>query len=375
MRFLALFIGVVLALAAGTLQAVEPQTDAAGAAIDYIRTQQNADGGFVGFGDESSAGVTIDATFALVAADVDPANVTDNGHSPLDYLETQAAAYAMDPGSAAKLAYAVSLTGRDTNSFGGTDLNAIMADGYDAGTGKYGIDLFDHVFYLFALDATNEPVPESALDYLRSVQLDDGGWEFDAGFLSDTNTTAMVVQALIAAGVEPADPVIGDALAYFASTQAETGAFAFLADTEPDAQSTALVIQALIAAGAHLDGWAVGDATPMDALLPFQNPDTGAFQFAGEDSPFATYQVVPGTLLAPFPALESLPDGGPVATATETESDDEPATPTPEPTVEAPVALPDTGTGSGGTATPWAVLALLGVGVAAGAGGLALRRR
>ena len=101
MRIIALLAaGLLLLAGASVTWAVEPQTGAADAAVDYILSQQNADGGFVGFGDESAPGVTIDAGVALCAAGVDPTTVETGGNSPFDYLEAQAEEYAADAGSA-----------------------------------------------------------------------------------------------------------------------------------------------------------------------------------------------------------------------------------------------------------------------------------
>ncbi len=377
--FTLLATGLLLLAGASTTWAVDPQTDAANRAVDYILSQQNSDGGFIGFGADSAPGVTLDAVFALIAGGVDPVGVTTDGASPADYLSSQADTYSVDAGGAAKLMLGVIRMGLDYTDFGGTngglDLPSVL-EGHlseDPADGIYGFDLFDQAFSVLALTAAGEALRDSSVDYLRSLQLDDGGWEFDEGFASDSNSTAMAVQALLAAGVASDDPTIEDALGYFASIQDASGAFAFFADTDSDAQSTAMVIQALVAAGEDLDGWAIDDATPMDALLTFQNPETGAFQFAGEDSPFATYQVVAGLLMAPFPDLQTLPDGEP---APDCCVDPTQPSSTPAATAVQPDALPDTGGGSAGGTTPWWILAaLMGSAAAAGAGAFAVRRR
>ncbi len=88
---------------ATTSLAATPQHDAATQALDYIRTLQNADGGFPANGSDSSAGGTLDAMLAFTAAGVDPGGVRKDGRSPLDYLATQADAYAVSADHAAKL--------------------------------------------------------------------------------------------------------------------------------------------------------------------------------------------------------------------------------------------------------------------------------
>ena len=372
---------IVAALSfATTTQAVGPETEAANTAVAYMRTLQNADGGFPGFGEESSPGTTLDAVFALVAAGVDPLDVTTDGNSPADYLAANADTYSADAGGAAKLMLGVVLMGLDYTDFGGTngglDLPSVL-EGHlaeDPATGVYGLDLFDQAFYLLALTAAGEPIRPAAVDYLASLQLDDGGWEFGPEFGSDTNTSAMAVQALLAAGVSPDDAVVERAVEYLHSAQHDSGGFGFLAGLEPDAQSTAFVIQALVAASEEIGPGGPWErvATPLAALLSFQNSETGAFQFEGVDSPFATFQSVPGLMLAPFPDLESRIVEEPIATSTPRSRPTEvEATSTP-----APLVLPPAGGGPSDTVTWWPVALLIVAGAgAAGAAVLARRPR
>ncbi len=370
----------VMLLAAGVVAATaaEPQTEAANAAVGYIFSLQNPDGGFPAFGEESSPGSTIDAVFAFVAAGESPTPVFNKGPSPIDYLSAQAEAYASDPGAAAKLTLGIALLARDPSigidpaNFAGLDLLSMMSESFDPATGSYGLDLFDHAFFMLALAAADEPVPATAAEYLRSVQQDDGGWEFVAGQGSDSNTSAMALQALIASGTGPGAPAVAEGLGYLRTAQNDDGGFGFLPGEDTDPNSTALVIQALVAAGQDIDAggpWAPGGHTPLDGLLAFRSAGTGAFQYGGDDSPFATYQAVPALMLAPFPDLETRIVQGPTPIApTVVEA---PATPTS--TAATPV-LPSSGSGQreGDGGSWWVVAALLTAG--AGAVGLAVAR-
>ncbi len=394
-RIMILAAVIALALSVTLAAAAEPETEAANAAVDYIVSLQNPDGGFPAFGEESAAGSTIDAVFALVAAGLDPLAVTADGNSPADYLESQAAEYAEDPGAAAKLALAVSAMGLDPADFGGVDLLAILDESFDADTGSYGLDLFDEAFYVLALNRAGEPVPAGIALHLEEVQQSDGGWEFLPGDGSDTNTTAVALQAFLAAGdvgiVHPLTPPPGRALDYLHEAQNADGGFGFLPGEDSDPNTTPFVIQALIAAGEDIDvggPWAPGGVTPLEGLLSFWNPETGAFQFFGEDSAYATYQVVPALMLAPFPSLQTMPDGeAPPASPTPTNSPTPASSPTPTatatispvatttPSDETPSALPSVGGGSSGSRASWWVLTALLAGCAgASAVGLAARR-
>jgi hypothetical protein len=231
--------------------------------------------------------------------------------------------------------------------------------------------------------------------HLEEVQQSDGGWEFIPGDGSDTNTTAVALQALLAAGevgiVHPLTPPPGRALDYLHESQNADGGFGFLPGEDSDPNTTAFVIQALIAAGEDIDAggpWTPGGVTPLEGLLSFRNAETGAFQFFGADSAYATYQVVPALMMAPFPALETMPDGeAPPASPTPTNSPAPVSSPTPAatptlspiatatPAEETPSALPSVGGGPGdGQASGWALAALLAGCAGAATIGVAARR-
>jgi hypothetical protein len=125
----------------------------------------------------------------------------------------------------------------------------------------------------------------------------------------DTNSTALALEGLAAEAALPtsvssaaltflADGQDADAgWSYFPNTVATPGA------TDPD--STALVVQALVAAGASPTGdpFDKGPANPVSILTSFQLA-SGAFYFPPAPSPanvVATYQAVPALVGLPFP--------------------------------------------------------------------------
>jgi hypothetical protein len=375
---LALLAGVVISHTAAS--AAEPQTQAANAAVHYIEGLQNADGGFPAFGTDSSPGSTIDAVFALIAAGVDPATVTNGGNSPTDYLASQAAPYSADAGGLAKLALCVRLVGLDVTSFGGVNLLGAVDAHFDDATGTFGENIFDQALSILAggtfLSSPNASRLLAAVEHLRSAQQPDGGWEFSVGAGSDSNTTALALQALLAGHVGTGNAEIVDGVAYLHTVQNVDGGFAFAPGSDSDANSTALVIQALAAAGQNIDAhgtWDRGGHTPMDALLSFRDSTTGAFQYGGEDSPFATYQAVPALMLAPFPDLQTRVLVGPTPIAptvvTVTPPTIDIVTPTP------PAVLPGAGGAPRSGNEPWwPIAALAAAGLAILAGGVAVRR-
>jgi hypothetical protein len=154
----------------------------------------------------------------------------------------------------------------------------------------------------------------------------------------------MVLQALLARdwGWDTTN-LTAEALTYLRSVQSDDGGFGFLLGADSDPNSTALVIQALVAAGEDIEArgpWDRAGGPPLDALMSYFNSDTGAFQYAGTDSAFATYQAVPALMLAPFPTLETV-RGGPSSGTPTAVPDLPPVQPTPTPSM----VLPITGSG------------------------------
>lgn len=308
---LSLVLGLILLAApatAFTQEASPVADDAVERAAAWLLAQQAPDGGFVGFAGSSDVGVTVDAVIALAAAR--NAGITVDLAPALAFLEENALVYAQTgPGQAAKLALGVAAAGGDPHDVNGVLPLTIVE--VSASRGMVGFSIFEHVYGVLALVASDRPVPATALDVLREAQLDDGSWSFDgtkeAG-AGDTNTTALVIQALVAAG-QGDDPMVAAALQYLASVQADSGGFPYQPgeSVEADANSTALAVQAIIAVGQDpaSDAW----RNAAGALARFQNP-SGAFRYADDqpdDNLFATVQALPAIAGQPFPILPAVP--------------------------------------------------------------------
>ncbi|MDI6857792.1 MAG: prenyltransferase/squalene oxidase repeat-containing protein [Dehalococcoidia bacterium] len=335
-----LAVAAVMAAGYSFVIAATPEQDAAEEALDYIRGLQNADGGFPDFGAGSSPGATLDAVFAFAAAGIDARTVTSGGNSPVDYIEGQAASYSGVAGAAAKLVLGLIALGEDPRDFAGVDFVEKMESYFDAGS--YGDGVFDHCLYMLARSKLGLSPAAGSVNHLKSKQMAEGCWEYGDGWGCDTNTTSLAIQALVAADVSPSDSAIEDALDYLAAAQNNDGGFPYLIPSDSDANSTAFVIQALVAAGENIDAggpWEKQGNTPMEALLAFQNPVTGAFTYGGVDSAYATYQAVPALLLRTYSLPTATPQEEtatpkptktptPVMTATET--------PSPQPVIAPP---------------------------------------
>lgn len=278
------------------------------AATDWLMGQQQDDGGFPGFSGESDPSITIDAIFALVAAQVAGVDTGDSIERAVAYLESGEVALVFaqtGAGQAAKLVLAVVATGGNPRDVAGVDALSLLEQGPDPDTGLYGTGVFDHAYVILALSAAGADVPTEAIDALASTQGPEGGWAFDGMTTegaADSNTTALVVQALVAAG-EADNPMTQDALTYLGSAVADTGGAVFQpgTGTPPDTSSTSFVVQALIAVGEDPASEDWGDVA--SALAEFQN-ESGAFHFNPDDTTdniFSTVQAIPAAAGAALP--------------------------------------------------------------------------
>ena len=156
----------------------------------------------------------------------------------------------------------------------------------------------------------SETLPVSATEVLKDLQLPNGGWDWASGFGADTNDTALALQALIAAGEPVTSTSVVSGLNFLASAQNVDGGFTYqpgsLYGSESDTNSTAYVVQALLAAGEDPGPgtWTISDTNPISYLLSMQLAD-GSFEwqpgFGGNQ--YATQQAIPALLGRPVPIL------------------------------------------------------------------------
>lgn len=298
-----LALGLVLSAAAPMAQS----DDALSRALGWIETQQQPDGGYSnGFTSGSDVGTTADVILAVAAAGRTSSFWEAGASHPAEYLEAQLGVGAVSgPGLAAKVALAALALGRDPRDFGGVDLVAAVREGYDPSLGLFGGGTFDSALCVLALSLAGEPLPEDALAGILATRLEDGSFAFNGDTTpggGDSNTTALVVQALAAAGAaEEIAPSIG----YFRQTQNADGGWTYQKPSafgeETDANSTALVMMALASAGEDPQEW--GD--PTGALIALQT-ESGAFSFLastpGDNMP-ATVQAIPALAGVGYPEL------------------------------------------------------------------------
>jgi hypothetical protein len=262
----------------------------------------------------------IDAVWAAILADRDVAvavgGVDDPGRLArvillAEVLGEDPRAVGAAPGDdlVARLEATRRTTGADEGLFGAADP---LYDG-----------AFRQGYALAALVAAGAAPDATAVQWLLGQQClgaDEGAWmpyradtsvpcAFDGALYvgPDTNATAAAITGLDAVG--QGAEAVGSALDWLDSAQEPDGGWAQLAGFGTDPNSTALVIQALLAVDeAGSARFADQGATPLAALLSFQlgctSPaaDQGAFTFPGSnDAPnsFATVQAVPAAAGVP----------------------------------------------------------------------------
>jgi hypothetical protein len=321
-----------LALAAATLSvlasawpavAFAPETTAATKAIDWLRTQESTDG-TVG----ADATRTEEAIVGLTANGATVTSFSSNGNTPIDSLRVHIATEEKTAGNIGNLVMAVSAVGMSATAFAGRNLLQDLQCRYDAASGVYNTQVFNDALAVMALPSGSAPT--KATTFLIDQQQADGGWEFQAGFGSDTNTTAVVVMTLLSAGNLPSTAQ-ARALAYFKLHQKSSGGFEYSAPFAPpgdsDPNSDALVIEALLATGQDPTAatWSLDGKNAVNDLLSFQYSSGGfGFERPGSSASSApdaasTTQALPALAAKFLPIRRTegvLPSGCSTATAT-----------------------------------------------------------
>jgi hypothetical protein len=287
-------------------------------ALAYLHTKQLPDGSIEGWTPDTADDFTTIKTVIALAAAQYPVSVLTSVSSttPLDYLATVAVTYTHDasgtlfPGRAGMLAVAAVAGNEDPYDFGGMNVVHELAATHHAATGAYSTTASqgstsgaagttNQLWAILGLAAAQETVPMSAIGFLIGLQEPDGGWGWGAG-LSDVDTTALVVQALIASGnIGPTDAEIQEGLDFLRNAQAASGGWEAWGSLSAD--STAAVIQAVVAAGytPATESWAAASGrTPHDDLVNLQAPD-GSFSY----NALGTAHAVAGLAEAPLPIL------------------------------------------------------------------------
>ncbi len=283
----------------GDAQVAVTQTVAALSGLDWLAARQViTDGGY------GSARDSVETLLAIGANHLDGSawRASTSAPSLAGYLAAYGAAYSRTGvGAAGKLA--VALSGAETCL---PALTVTPQAVFSPTLGAYSGDTGQNSFAILGALALSETVPAAALNSLRSAAQSDGAWEWSPGWGVDANATGLAIQALIAAGDFPTSTLVTKALTWLGTAQNDDGGFPYSPGpgATSDANSTAYVIQALLAAGEDPNGtaWTRNGKTPITYLLDRQLPD-GSFEWqAGEGSNLlATQQAIPALLGRAYP--------------------------------------------------------------------------
>jgi hypothetical protein len=191
------------------------------------------------------AGQQADTVVALRAAGRSPAALRGR----IDALARVAPSYAVTAGGAAKVAMAAVAARRDPARLGGVDYLRRITTRYAGG--RYGATAFDQALSLLALRAAGRTPPGAAVRATLSAR-GFGGWGLDLSRSGrdSVDTTALVVEALAAAGVPASDPGVRAAVRWMLAQRNRAGGLASAGGGAPtEANSTAGAIRALRALG------------------------------------------------------------------------------------------------------------------------------
>ncbi|MCW5852876.1 MAG: hypothetical protein KIT87_22585, partial [Anaerolineae bacterium] len=230
------------------------------------------------------------------------------GGSILDYLQPRADEFARSsPTNAGKLIVALVASGQDPRSFGSVNFLARLQDQYDPSRGRYGGragTVADQAWALLALAATREPAPEAVAQALLVAETPEAGW--GATGRPDVETTALVLAALISAGLPVDAPALNRGVSVLGLAQTATGGFARApgCGCAADALSTARAVQAILMTGRDplTTGWRRAGGLPTDWLRFQQDLDGGLSRVSfGHPDPVSTAYGISALLGRPLP--------------------------------------------------------------------------
>jgi len=310
--------------------------------LDYIFAHQLSTGGFASSGAADGPATTPWAILAIVAGQEKPTMWNKAGKDPIDYLQSlnleSVARSSLNPSayySKVILAFTAALkndliiysagTPRidllaklltyryDVEDDPATDENEDIDGHFSPATSgaRTAYDVSTTTWALLALvaahqddDLGSDVVPETRR-WLQNAQSADGGWGIQTGAKSSTDQTAAALQALVAAGVDPADTTIQRGLGFLVAAQRGDGGFGYyLSDVRSNAESTAWTVQAIVAVGEKPADWVKNGKTPLGYLRRLQRAN-GSFAHKTNDTGLSAMMTTTQSLIAlaerPFP--------------------------------------------------------------------------
>ena len=242
---------------------------------DYLESRRAPDGGVSEPGGRADAALTAWTILALRSVGRDP------GVASREYVRTAAPAD-------------VTQTALRALALGDRELLGRL-EASRRPDGRIGSLVNSTAWSVLALRGAGRPAGAATIRYLLRRQAKNGGWPWHPRGAPDSNDTAVVLQALRAAGIRGRPLARG--ARFLRRLQAPDGGFRLVPGREPDAQSSAWAIQGLLAAGVKPGRAAFA------YLARLRRPD-GSYRYSKRYAVtpvWVTAQVVPALAGKPFP--------------------------------------------------------------------------
>ena len=267
--------GLAALVAGGLLLPAPGEASPTSRAADYVRSHQNADGGFGGApGRASNQLHTGWAALGLAAAGRNPADVGKGGNSVIDYIRSSGGSL-NDLGELERTILVLHASSLSPRNFMGRNLVAELKS-KQRGNGSWASNNAWTAFGLLALRAAGESNGSSAVrrarTWLARQQGRDGGFGVAPGAASDTDNTGGVLQALGATGLRSGKRV-DRALAFLRASQNRDGGFGQLRGYDSNTQSTTWAVQGVVGIGRSAGTLKRGGRTALGYIRSLQASD------------------------------------------------------------------------------------------------------
>jgi energy-coupling factor transport system substrate-specific component len=332
----ALLLAVLLLGAFASARAEAATGGGPEAAVAWLRSAQNEDGGYgESRGAESGQSMTGWAMLGFEAAGVNPQDVVSGkGVSPVEYLQGEISTV-QSPGDLARTILALEGAGVEPREFGGRNLVAALL-AKRRPDGSYEDWPNSTAYAVVALRSAGIANVGDSLEWLRGAQNEDGGWGDVPGSPSNADGTGAVLQAL-----SPSSKAAQRAVGYLRQVQQPGGGYRLGGNGALNTQSTAWAVEGLLAAGVDPVQFKRGGKSAYEYLEDNQAGD-GHYRYSSKSDQtpvWVTGQVMVAASEKYLP-LEAVPRAPKPKTPK----------PTPAPTPE-PAPLPESVTG-GAAPTP-----------------------
>jgi energy-coupling factor transport system substrate-specific component len=334
----ALLLAVLLLGAFASARAEAATGGGPEAAVTWLRSAQNEDGGYGEKpGAESGQSMTGWAMLGLEAAGINPQDViSSKGASPVEYLQKEISTV-QSPGDLARTILALEGAGIEPREFGGRNLVAALL-AKRRPDGSYEDWPNSTAYAVVALRSAGIGNVADSVEWLRENQNEDGGWGDVPGSPSNADGTGAVLQAL-----SPASKAAQRAVGYLRQVQQPGGGYRLGGNGSLNTQSTAWAVEGLLAAGADPAQFKRGGKSAYEYLEDNQAGD-GHYRYSSKSDQTPVW--VTGQVLVAASEKYLPLEAAPRAPKPKTPK----PTPTPTPAPEA-LPLPEPVTGGAAPAT------------------------